>query len=306
MFANKIIILLFSRDVTRDNSQRRFQLVQCSAATLLRHCFERWQNCSNIPTLSSLRIVPCKITFMKLQRGRRQRALPKSNRSNEQNNNSAHATRFFVHFFTVPAQLRREMTSFYGNGKALNSTTILVWTRARSPLLSSNLNSLLLTNRVTWDICEILDLKGWGLCFSATFSWTSPLSDCKVLKKSPMDFPTIRFVCHLNLCLAQMEAGKLFRIHSLKWNLNDVLTTCKAIIKGLAIRFVYWSYPLRHKPKINGSRNKVMAFKGGVVSHSYSLVIRNFIDFMSLFRHSVRFAFSFKQFSSTEFGICNI
>ena len=49
-----------------------------------------------------------------------------------------------------------------------------------------------------------------------------------------------------------------------------------------------------------------MAFKGGVVSHSYSLVIRNFIDFMSLFRHSVRFAFSFKQFSSTEFGICNI
>ena len=37
-----------------------------------------------------------------------------------------------------------------------------------------------------------------------------------------------------------------------------------------------------------------MAFKGGVVSHSYSLVIPNFIDFMSLFRHSVRFAFSFK------------
>ena len=51
MCANKIIILLFSRDVTRDYSQRRFQLAQCSAATLLRHCFERWQHCSNIPTL---------------------------------------------------------------------------------------------------------------------------------------------------------------------------------------------------------------------------------------------------------------
>ena len=31
---------------------------------------------------------------------------------NEQNNNSAFASRFFVHFFTVPAQLRREMTKF--------------------------------------------------------------------------------------------------------------------------------------------------------------------------------------------------
>ena len=28
-----------------------------------------------------------------------------------------------------------------------------------------------------------------------------------------------------------------------------------------------------------------MAFKGGIVSHYHSLVIRNFIDFMSLFRH---------------------
>ena len=167
------------------------------------------------------------------------------------------------------------------------------------------ISSLLLTNRVTWDICEIVDLKGWGVCFSATFSWTSLLSDCKVLKKSSTNSPTIRFVCHQDLCLAQGE-GKLFLIHSLKWNLNNVLTTCKAIIKGLASGFVYWSCALRHKSKINSSRNKAMAFKGGIVSHYYSLVVRNFIDFMSLFRHSVRFAFSFKQFSSTEFGICNI
>ena len=33
----------------------------------------------------------------------------KSNGFNEQNSNSARALRFFVHFFTVPAQLRREI-----------------------------------------------------------------------------------------------------------------------------------------------------------------------------------------------------
>lgn len=37
-----------------------------------------------------------------------------------------------------------------GNSKAVNST-ISVWTRARSPLFSSNLNSLILSNRVTWE-----------------------------------------------------------------------------------------------------------------------------------------------------------
>ena len=49
-----------------------------------------------------------------------------------------------------------------------------------------------------------------------------------------------------------------------------------------------------------------MAFKGGIVSHYYSLVIRNFIDFMSLFRHSVRFAFSCKQFFSTDWNMQHI
>ena len=49
-----------------------------------------------------------------------------------------------------------------------------------------------------------------------------------------------------------------------------------------------------------------MAIEGGTVSHDYILVIRKFIDFMSLFRHSVWFSFSVKQFPSAEFGICNI
>ena len=49
-----------------------------------------------------------------------------------------------------------------------------------------------------------------------------------------------------------------------------------------------------------------MAVEGGTVSHYYILVIRKFIDFMSLFRHSMWFFFSVKQFPSAEFGICNI
>ena len=39
-------------------------------------------------------------------------------------------------------------------------------------------------------------------------------------------------------------------------------------------------------------RNKNMAVEGGTVSHYYILVIRKFIDFISLFRHSVWFSFS--------------
>ena len=49
---------------------------------------------------------------MKL-RGRRQRELKKNNRFNEQNNNSARVSRFFVHFFAVPVQIRCKMTKFY-------------------------------------------------------------------------------------------------------------------------------------------------------------------------------------------------
>ena len=61
-----------------------------------------------------------------------------------------------------------------------------------------------------------------------------------------------------------------------------------------------------HYVKIHRStvlrRNKNMAVEGGTVSHYYILVIRKFIDLMSLFRHSVWFSFSVKQFSSAEFG----
>ena len=49
-----------------------------------------------------------------------------------------------------------------------------------------------------------------------------------------------------------------------------------------------------------------MAVEGGTVSHYYILVIRKFIDMMSLFRQSMWFSFSVKQFPFAEFGICNI
>ena len=49
-----------------------------------------------------------------------------------------------------------------------------------------------------------------------------------------------------------------------------------------------------------------MAVEGWTVSHQYILVIGKFIDFMSLFRHSVRFALSCIQFSFAEFRMCNI
>ena len=53
-------------------------------------------------------------------------------------------------------------------------------------------------------------------------------------------------------------------------------------------------------------KNKNMTVEGGTVSHYYMLVIRKFIDFMSLFRCSVWFSFSVPQFPFSEFGICNI
>ena len=46
----------------------------------------------------------------------------------------------------------------------------------------------------------------------------------------------------------ERSGGKLLSIHSLKWNTNDVVTTCKAVSKGLASGFVYWSCTLRQKP----------------------------------------------------------
>ena len=52
------------------------------------------------------------VVIRDLTKLRRQGERQKSLRFNEQNDNSARASRFFVHFFDVPSQLRREMTKF--------------------------------------------------------------------------------------------------------------------------------------------------------------------------------------------------
>ena len=49
-----------------------------------------------------------------------------------------------------------------------------------------------------------------------------------------------------------------------------------------------------------------MAVEGGSVSQYHILVIRKFIDLMSLYRRSMWFSFSVKQFRFAEFGICNM
>ena len=59
---------------------------------------------------------------------------------------------FFLRFLYTTTTWNDQILSLLENGncKAINST-ISVWTRARSPLFSSNQNSLLLSNRTNWD-----------------------------------------------------------------------------------------------------------------------------------------------------------
>ena len=65
------------------------------------------------------------------------------------------------------------------------------------------------------------------------------------------------------------EAGEsYFQYILFKWNPNDVLTSCKAISKGFATGFVYWSCALRQKPQINGFEKRQK--HGGLRRWSYS------------------------------------
>ena len=105
------------------------------------------------------------------------------------------------------------------------------------------------------------------------------------------------FIERLWCCLDPFMKVKGLPIHSL----HRKLTTCKAIGKGLPADLCS-----DHAHYVTIDRNKNMAVEGWTVSHYYILVIREFIDFMSLFRHSVWLSFSVKQFPSAEFGICNI
>ena len=77
----------------------------------------------------------------------------KINRFNEQNNNSARASCFFVNFFAVLARLWQwhgQILSLPENGKAINSI-ISVWTRARVPSLQFQKFLSFLFNMAVWD-----------------------------------------------------------------------------------------------------------------------------------------------------------
>ena len=63
---------------------------------------------SNMCSCHSYNPITVDIRDLKIQRRRQQRGRQKSNRFNNQNNNFARASRFFVHFFAVTARLRRE------------------------------------------------------------------------------------------------------------------------------------------------------------------------------------------------------
>ena len=59
---------------------------------------------------TTVETLTCTIRDFTMPRQPRRRERQKSNRLNRQNNNSARASRFFVHFFDVTARLRRENT----------------------------------------------------------------------------------------------------------------------------------------------------------------------------------------------------
>ena len=91
-------------------------------------------------------------------RRRRQREPKKSNRFNDQQ--LCTCITLFCQFLCRPCTTTTwngQTLSLLenGNDKAMNST-ISDWTRARSPLFTSNLNSLLLSKRATWDNREVV------------------------------------------------------------------------------------------------------------------------------------------------------
>ena len=63
------------------------------------------------------------IRNLKIRRRRWQRELQKNNRINNQNNNFARASRFFVHLIAVTARLRCENAIFHDSQTEVQATT---------------------------------------------------------------------------------------------------------------------------------------------------------------------------------------
>ena len=95
------------------------------------------------------------------------------------------------------------------------------------------------------------------------------------------------------LDFTKYHGGKLLPIHSLKWNSNNLQSdqqgSCQRICELV----------MRITSKTIDQRSN-MAVEGGTVSHQvshyYILVIRKFIDLMSLFRQCVVFFFLLNNF----------
>ena len=111
-----------------------------------------------------------------------------------------------------------------------------------------------------------------------------------------------------NSCILSFSGGggwgrELLPIHS-KWWSHNLQSDQQGSCQQICVLIV--SITLQTIDSMVLRRNKNMAAQGRTVSHYYILVIHNFFGFMSLFRHSVWFSFSVKQFPSAEFGIYNI
>ena len=88
--------------------------------------------------------------------------------------------------------------------------------------------------------------------------------------------------------------------------LNEIQTMFSQLAKQSADLCIDHAHYVKISKSTVLRRNKNMTVEGRTVSYCHILVIRKFIHLMSVFRHSVWFSFSVKQFPFAKFGICNI
>ena len=110
-----------------------------------------------------------------------------------------------------------QILSFFedGNSKTINST-ISVWTRARPPLFSCNINSLLLSNWATWDNREMV-WKDAKSIFQRPFNGRRR---CRIVR-------SLMTLVHARALLS-IESNSSWR-YNLKVSISDVLLPQKTL-----------------------------------------------------------------------------
>ena len=103
---------------------------------------------------------------------RRQRERQKSNRLNRQNNNSARAARFFVHFSAVTAPLRLENAQFHVNERRRNFLSLCKLRLTGRNSAPEWFGCIWQSKRIGIIAMEIERTHWFAL--QATFSWPSP------------------------------------------------------------------------------------------------------------------------------------